>query len=171
MTAQTTQGKSDWRRHFFYRKESLKTTWKFRIGLVVILLLLGLLTRGLWTVAIARSLVCRENVSTSDGLLLENFDPDYLVFERAASLERAGVSSRILVPVLGPNDPKTPNVIATGFTEMMAHVARLPNFEVIPIEEIEPISLNTAKQILEYLKGQHVTSIVVVSPAFRSRRS
>ena len=41
------------------------------------------LTRGWWTVAIARSLVCDANGAPSDAILVENFDPDYLVFERA----------------------------------------------------------------------------------------
>ena len=58
------------------------------------------LTHGWWTVAVARSLVCDANAAPSDAILVENFDSDYLVFERAANLRRAGFAPRVLVPVL-----------------------------------------------------------------------
>src|SRR6266849_6533424 len=89
-----------WSRHFVYRKESLKTTWKFRLALVGGLSVLVFLTRGSWIPGIAGSLICAEHIRTADAILVENFDVDYLPFERAAALQQEGVSSRILVPVM-----------------------------------------------------------------------
>lgn len=160
-----------WRRHLFYRKESIRTTWKLRIS---ILLLGGLLiwaSRPVWTAHIAESLVCTEDIAPSDALVLENFDPAYLVFERAAALHRAGVASRLLVPVRASRDPERPNTVSLGIAEVMARVARLPDIEAIPVQEIEPIRLNAAKQILTFLTQEHLDSVVVVTSGFESRRS
>ena len=87
--------KSQWQRYFFYRKESLRTTWKLRLSVLLFGILIVSLTRGFWTVKIAQTLVCKEQSPHSDALLLENFDPDYLVFERAAALQKAGIAARI----------------------------------------------------------------------------
>jgi len=53
----------------------------------------------------------------------------------------------------------------------MARVARLTNMQVIPIVETEPISLNSANQIRDFLLKERVRSVIVVTPGFRSRRS
>jgi hypothetical protein len=156
------------------RKESFKSTWKLRFLLFGILLFSGILvvslTRRVWTVKIGQSLVCKEQSPHSDALLLENFDPNYLVFERAAALQKAGIAGRILVPTKAA-DSETPNTVSEGIVEVMARVARLQEVEIIPIREIEPISLNAAKQIRHFLTVQHLKSVIVVSPGFRSRRS
>src|SRR5215470_3450743 len=97
---------SDWTRHFFYRGEFTRTTWKFRVGLVALVLVSTWLTRDWWTAAIGRSLVCEANASPSEAILIENFDPSYLVFERAARLRQAGVAKRVLVPVPTVSDAR-----------------------------------------------------------------
>jgi hypothetical protein len=53
----------------------------------------------------------------------------------------------------------------------MAKIARLSGVEGIPIQVIEPISLNAAYQIRDFLTKNNIHSIVVVAPGFRSRRS
>src|SRR5262249_15843753 len=146
-------------------------TWKFRIGTLLILLVVGVSTRGLWTSYIGRSLVCKEDQSRSDVIIIENFDPHYLVFERAAALQRAGVASRALVHVQASSDPAVPNLVSKEFADVMARVARLDNWRMVPIQETEPISLNAAAQIRDHLTGDHVDSLTLVTTGFRSRRS
>jgi hypothetical protein len=159
-----------WHRHFFHRKESLRTTWKLKV-LLLFLLLIGVgLTKGCLSLRIAESLVCPEQHAPADAVLIENFDPNYLVFERAETLQTQGVSSRFFVPTASA-DEDGPNSVAKGIVELMARVARLPEIEIIPIQEVEPISLNAARQIRDALVKEHVKSVVVVAPAFRSRRS
>jgi hypothetical protein len=162
--------KSHWHRHFFYRKESLRTTWKLRLSVLLLGILIVSVTRGFWTLKLAQSLVCKQQSPHSDALLLENFDPDYLVFERAAALRKAGVAARVFVPVPAPDD-ETPNAVTESIAEVMARAAWLQDIEFIPIHEAEPISLNAAIQIRDFLTAQHLKSVVVVSPGFRSRRS
>src|SRR5437870_2342545 len=162
---------SQWQRHFFYRKVVLKTTWKLRLALLLLLLLLGSVTRGFWTLRIGQSLVCPEEIVPSDVILPENFDPDYLVFERAAALQRAGVAFRVFVPVPAARDPARPNLVSQSIAEVMARVARMPEPEFIPTREIEPISLNVAYQIRDFLAAEHLKSVLVVTPGFRSQRS
>jgi hypothetical protein len=162
---------SGWQRFFFYRKESIRTTWKLRFSILILAFLLVWVTRGYWTVKIGQSLTCEEQIRPSDALLLENFDPDYLVFERASTLRRAGVASRVLVPVQAAQDLETPSNVSEGIANVMSTIAHIPTIEVIPIPEIEPISLNAAKHLRDVLIRKGVKSIVLVTPGFRSRRS
>lgn len=168
---------SPWTRHFFYRTEHVRTTWKFRSGLVAVVVLMGWLTSHWWTVAVARSLVCEESVASSDAILAENFDPDYLVLERAGQLRDAGIASRVLVPVQAhtwvEGDPGSSQVdaVAMGITDVIARLARVGAFDIVPVRQDEPISLNTARDILRFIEREHIRSVLVVSPLFRSRRS
>ncbi len=98
--------------HFVYRKVSLKTTWKCRLLILMFVVLFAFLTRVFWIPWIGRSLVCREDVAPSDAILVENFDPDYRVFERAAALQKAGFSGRILIPTeASEHDPEVADTI------------------------------------------------------------
>jgi hypothetical protein len=162
---------SGWLRHFVYRKESLRTTWKFRLLIVGVLVLATSLTRVVWVPLIARSLICREELAPSDAILVENFDPSYLVFERAAAIQKAGLAKRALVHVeRDPHDP-TAEIVSRGVAKLMAREASLRNVEMIPIRPIEPISLNAAYEIRDYLIKERLTSVIVVTPGSRSRRS
>ena len=160
-----------WTRHFFHRSVRTRTTWKFRLGLAALLLLMTWSTRGCWSVAIAESLVCEANSAPSDAILVENFDVDYLTFETAARLRKAGVASRVLVPVAAVGDPLEPKGVQLGVTELLANLAHLGSIEVVPIREVEPISLNAAGDILRFMEQAQIRSVVVVSPLFRSMRS
>ena len=160
-----------WTRHVVYRAERTRTTWKFRVGCVALVVVAVWLTRGWWTVAVARSLVCDGNAAPSDAILVENFDPDYLVFERATRLRRAGFAARVLVPI--PTDPGTAkaNDVALGTAEVMARIARLGAMDIVPMQAVEPISLNAARDVLRFIEQERIRSVIVVSPLFRSRRS
>jgi len=160
-----------WRRHLFYATHCIKTTWKLRIAVIAVLIIAVVSTRGFWTEWIARSLVCERDLAPSDVLLIENFDPQYLLFERAAALRQAGLAGRILVPVQASRDPNVANLVSYGIADVMAKYARLGAWESVPIPEIEPISLNAAAQIRNHLVDEHVKSVIVVTPGFRSRRS
>jgi hypothetical protein len=163
-----------WRRHFFYSKESTRTTWKLRIGALVVVMLIWMVTSGFWTTEIARSLVCARDVTPSDVILIENFDPNYLLFARAAALEKAGLARRALVTVQiyqAPSGPPVINPVSQGIAEVMARQARIGVWGIIPIRETEPISLNAAAQIREHLAREQVKSLIVVTTGFRSRRS
>src|SRR5215813_5287984 len=150
------------------------TRWRWRLilcGMLALLIGAGLAARGVWIAGVARSLVCVRDVAPSDVMLIENFDPYYLLFERAAALQKAGIVSRAVVPVQVSSDPLIPNAIEQGIAELMARQARMGSWETIPIREAEPITLNAATQIRDYLGRSAVNSVVVVSPGFRSRRS
>lgn len=138
------------------------------LGLVVLALWL---TSGWWTASIGRSLACAPDRAPTDAILIDNFDTQYLVFERASDLRRSGRAPRVLVPV--PVDPGTsqPKAMSVGFAEVMATIARLGRYELVPTREVEPISLNVARDVLRFLQQQDIRSVTVVSPLFRSRRS
>ena len=162
---------SHWKRYFFYRSEFTRTTWKFRLGLVAVLLASAWLTRSWWTVAVARGLVCEANAAPSDAILVENFDPSYLVFERAARLRQAGVADRVLVPLPANSEASETNPVDAGIADLLARLARVGAIEMVPVREVEPISLTAALDLKRFVERERIRSIVVVSPFFRSRRS
>jgi hypothetical protein len=161
-----------WLDHFVYGKHSLKTTWKLRLLIVVFMLVAVLATRTFWAPFIGQSLVCRNDAVPSDAIVVENFEPDYFVFERAARLQRQGFSRSILVPTKTSEDyPEIANTAARRITTLMAELARIENIEIVPVREIEPISLNVAYQMRDLLVAKRLKSIILVTSGFRSRRS
>ncbi len=121
--------------------------------------------------AIGASLVCTPDAAPSDAILIENFDPDYLLFERARILRSQGVAPRVLVPVRKDARDGGINRVAQGIAEVMGQLARLGEMEFVPIREVEPISLNAARDVRGYLMAHGIRSVTVVTPLFRSRRS
>ena len=161
-----------WRRHFISTRQVTRTTWKVRVAAILFVALAVMATRRLWEAEIVQSLQCVDDVTASDVIVVENFDPHYLVFERAAALEKAGIAPMVLVPVrAAPPPPWMLNHVAKGFAEVMARQARLDRWEIIPVKEIEPISLNAATQIRDELARRRMKSVTVVTPGLRSRRS
>jgi hypothetical protein len=160
-----------WTRHFVYRAQRNRTTWKFRIGLVALVVVAVSLTRGWWSIAIARSLVCESNGSASDAILVENFDPNYMAFKRATSLRQAGFAARTLVPIPIDSDTSEADAVAIGVAEVMARFARLGVIDIVPVRTVEPISLNAARDVLRFVEREGIRSVIVASPLFRSRRS
>ncbi|HMF09517.1 MAG TPA: hypothetical protein VKJ00_10305, partial [Thermoanaerobaculia bacterium] len=111
----------------------------------------------------ARSLVCAQDVAPSDLILIENLDPNYLLFERAAALQKDRIAPRALVPVQVWQDSGVPNYISQAIAEVMARHARMDAWEMLPISEVEPISVNAAFQIRQYLLRENVKSLIVVT--------
>lgn len=162
---------SRWTRHLVYRAECTRTTWKLRVGLVALVVVALWLTSGWWTVAIARSLVCETNRARSDAILIENFESSYLVFERATELRRAGLAARVLVQSLTDPDTQEPEQVALARLEVVAKSAGIGEFEIVRTRQVEPIMLNAVRDIQRFLEREHIRSVIVVMPAFRSRRS
>jgi uncharacterized SAM-binding protein YcdF (DUF218 family) len=126
----------------------------------------------LWIPRVGHNLACEDLPRPGDAILVENFDPSYLVFERAGELQKAGLAPRIVVPTTAGSGPGGLNGVAAGFVDVLARAARLEVApEMIPIEEIEPISLNAAYQVRAALQKAGIRSVIVVAPGFRSRRS
>jgi len=161
----------EWRRYFFHRKESVRTTSKLRVGTLVVVILIASVTRGFWVSRLAGSLVCTQELAPSDIILVENFDPNYLVFKRAAELQKAGFAPRALVPVAAPRHAAIADPVSQGIADVMARQARLGVWEIIPILETEPITLNAGRQIRDRLATEQVRSLIVVTSGFRSRRT
>lgn len=161
-----------WARYFVTKKEVVRTTWAFKAALIVALVLVVYLTEPFWTHAVAESLVCEhtEHLERADALLIDDFESDYSLFGRARQLQEAGLSSRAIAPV---------NVVSTGsistvseaIIDALARLARLGNLRTVPVSNVEPISLNTAFQIKQFVKENGIRSLMVVTPAFRSQRS
>jgi hypothetical protein len=53
----------------------------------------------------------------------------------------------------------------------MARVSRLGPFEIVPVRDAEPITLNVAREVRRFFKRERIRSVIIVSPLFRSRRT
>jgi hypothetical protein len=160
-----------WTRHFVRRSERLRTTWTLRVGLAVLCGLLVWLTQGWWIPAVGHSLICAPASGPADAMLIENFDQDAFVFRHAAAVRRAGHTGRVFVPVAVDPETSRPDEVKLRVTGVMADMVGLGEWEPVPIREVEPISLNAALDVRRVLEREAVSSVVVVSPRFRSRRS
>jgi hypothetical protein len=145
--------------------------WMLGLGLLFVLVLGATVTRGLWTPLLGRSLVCRSEPGQVDAILVDSLDQNYLTFERAAELRRNGLAAPVYIPARQARGLKTVDRVSERIVRVMADVASLRDFEIIPFAEEEPITLNAAYQIRDYLLPRHVKSVLVVAPALRSRRS
>jgi hypothetical protein len=148
----------------------MRTLWKFR-ALIVLAFILSVIAAheplASWAAA---SLVCKEKIGPVDALLIEDFDHEYLLYERARLLGNAGISNRVLVHVRS-DSPGNPNAVAKGFVGVMTQIARLQNAEIVPVREIEPITLNVASQMRTFLEKEDIRSVALVTSGFRSKRS
>lgn len=138
--------------------------------MIACLVLTAFVTRAFWISGIARSLVCDEQIRHTDAIVVDNFDPSYLVFQRAATLHKAEVGSRVLVPIETRDDPQQSSV-ASDIAGVMTRSAHLDDAETVPLRIVEPISLHAAYQVRTFLMKEHLRSITLVEPGFRSMRS
>ena len=132
-----------------------------------------LVSRSFLATFIGRSLMCQEEIAPSDLVLIDNSDGNYLAFERAAGLLKAGVAPRVATTIQADVEATGPtaNRVADGIADVMARVAWLEGVEKIPIVEQEPITLNAAYQVREYALRRQVRSILIAVSAFRSQRT
>jgi hypothetical protein len=162
---------SGWRRHFFYTATSRRTTWKVKLAFITALISFSLATRSFWIAEIGRSLQCTDPIVRSDILVIENFDPNYMVFKRAAALVNSHLASRVLVPIAASGNPLIADPVSKGIAEVMARQAGLEAWDMVLVNASEPIALNTVVQIRDRVRSMDIRSILVVTTAFRSRRT
>ena len=156
---------------FFYEDRVLKTTWKLRIGICSVLILFLLLTGRYWMIAIGHSLVYQDELARSDIILIVDFDFDYLLFEAAAELQSKDFAPRVLVTGWTRGNRPSPDAWVRQIIHVISSAARVQNLEIIGVREIEPITFNVAKQVGDALRSEDVRSMIVVSQAFRSKRT
>ncbi len=162
---------STWWRQTFRRVPCTRTTWTLRLGAVTVVAVLLWATSSVWTTAVGRHLVCDPDGASGDAILIDNPDGRYMPFEQAMALRRAGIASRVLVPVWVDTDTGAPNVATLAVAAALADVAHLGPYEIVPTVQREPIALNVAHDVLAFLRRERIGSVIVVSPLFRSRRS
>lgn len=145
--------------------------WKLRLFVVLLVMAVPVATRGWWVPALGWSLVSDASIERPDIIIIENLDSNYLLFEKARNLKRDGTNARVLVPVAAAgNDPEKPGLVAQGITDVMIRVARLDGVELLPISESEPITLNLARQVGDYLRGSEGKTVLILTSGFKSRR-
>ena len=106
-----------------------------------------------------------------DLILIDNLDTNYLLFEKARDLKRGGATALVLVPVAaGGNHPEEPNVVSQEITRVLLRLAHLESAEMIPVTQEEPITLNTARQVGNYLCGTGVKKVLILTSGFKSKR-
>jgi hypothetical protein len=134
------------------------------------LIAVGWLTRGWATTSIGESLVCQPGARPADAILVDNLDSNYLLFERAAALQRAGLAPTVFIPVQTSSAPVGTSV-SEEIVDVMVRKARVRDAEQVRVDENEPVSLSVAHQIADVFETRKVKSVILVTPGFRSRRT
>jgi hypothetical protein len=160
-----------WHRHLFYSREVVRTTWKLRLALLVLIALSVYGTGSFWLPLIGKSLICDSRPKSVDVIVIDNLESDYLAFELAGQFVAEGLGQHVLVPVQVGRNGRDPNLISRRFVEVMSEVAGLGSPEMVGVRHTEPFSLNVARQVRERLRENSIESILVVSPLFRSKRT
>ena len=163
-------GLMNWKHQCFVHTTVRKTSWRFRIAILCALSLLLIPTRSLWLGSIGTSLTHQDPPAPADLLVLEYYTPNYLLFETAHGLIKSGVSRNVLIPVETP-DPGVSNPVATEIARILASHARLADTIQVQVDHIEPITLNVARQVAKKIHAEGASSVILISPTFRSRRS
>lgn len=128
-------------------------------------------TSGWWVPALGWSLVSDASIERPHIIIIESLDSNYLLFEKARNLKRDGANARVLVPVAAAgNDPEKPGQVAQGIADVMIRVAHLDGVEIFPFRAIEPITLNLARQVCDYLRGGKARTVLILTSGFKSRR-
>jgi uncharacterized SAM-binding protein YcdF (DUF218 family) len=144
--------------------------WRY-LAAAAILFSATVLTARYWLQDLGSSLVYQGRIQVSQAILIENFDPNYLLFERTEQLLREGWAKFVFVIAQEGHIPGRAFSVSEGFIQVMARVAGMAPPEIITFREIEPISLNAALQVRDFLRKRNIQSVIVVTSGFRSRRS
>ena len=84
--------------------------------------------------------------------------------------EQLSLGRPVAVRLVSAQDAGAAERVRRG-ASVMARMAHVQNVQIVPVHEIEPFTLNAAYQIRDFLARQDLRSVVVVAPAFRSRRA
>lgn len=160
-----------WQRHMICQTRNMRTTWKLRLLVACLLLILTAGTQRWWIPLLGWSLVSNTGVGKADLILVDNLDLDYRLFEKAADLIRSGIGRKVLIPVFtSGQDIEKPNEFSLEITEVFIRLAGLESVEVIPIKEVEPVTFNAAHQVGDFLKGTNTNKVLILTSGFKSRR-
>ncbi len=147
--------------------------WKFHLALTALFLPLIMASRGWWIPEVAWGLVAKPAAFKPDMILVDNLVTDYKLFEKARNLRKLETATTVLVPVRASDrDPDKPDPMGFQIARVMIRQARLQPCRILPFREVEPFTLNLARQVGEFLKSHpDIHSVLVVTQACRSRRT
>lgn len=121
-------------------------------------------SRQWWNPGLGFALVCDSQFERPDLILIDNLDSNYLLLEKAAELKEKVVGEKVLIPVsASARNCEKPNLVTHEIAKIMIRVAGIETAEIIPIKQEEPITLNAARQVGDFLKGTNVKTILVHS--------
>ena len=128
-------------------------------------------SRATWLQAMAETLVCKPGDGTADAVLIDNVDPNYLLFEAAQRLRTRGHGTVVIVPVLRSPWDEEPISVRRGMAELMCKVAGIAPCDTFETIVKEPISLHLAFDAANALEARGAHSVLLVTSGFRSKRS
>ena len=162
------------------RRVAYGLTWKGR--LVAVAILVGAaLGPARWVLpAVGGAVVVDDRPSTPADLIVAEVteNPSFAVLRHAEELRRAGLAPRVALTryVAGPRLARAGVVLPPVFDRILAaytDAAGLPDsaLATIPIEVDDPVTWNTARQVVDYCAAAGVRRLIVVGQPFHSRRS
>jgi hypothetical protein len=126
---------------------------------------------GRWLPALAETLLCEQHTGVADAVVIDNVQPNYLLFERAQRIQADGLARLVLLPIPAVLQDGTPSDVYVGFMEVMCRIARVAECTPFTAPGYEPISLTVAEGVARESQLRGVRSILLVSSKLRSRRT
>lgn len=127
--------------------------------------------RTRWLPALAGTLICDASAGKADAIVIDNVEPNHLLFQRARELQEQGLAATVLVPIPSMLADGSPSTVQIGFMEVMCGVARVSACTPFPVHAEEPISLGIAQEVSRELQARGVRSILLVTGELRSKRT
>lgn len=169
--AKLLSGWRSWQRYIVYQSTRYRTTWRFRLLALTLVIILCMATRGWWIPAVGWGLVANVQTEKPDLILIDNLDTNFQLFEKASYLQKRGVGKRVLVPVaVFSGDIQTPATWGREIAETLIRLAHLDSVELLPVGVAEPITRNVAYEVGSYLKRTEVSRVLILTSGFKSKR-
>lgn len=162
-----------------HRTTVWKTTWRFRLLLLVVLLVVSVSCGPFWLTQAGATLVERDSIEHADAILVDvTVAPSLSAMREASRLSQAGYAPRVLftryvqtdrLERVGLQVPRDYDAVINLYAADAG--LSLATVDTIPIEVIDPVTLNTARQVAVFCQARAIRSLILVEPLFHSRRS
>jgi hypothetical protein len=167
------------RRYFVHRKTVLKTTLLGKLTIVLILFLLIYGCRNFLLDYAAFFISAKDAVSQADAIVVENWQyPSMASIRVSLQLLSEGMGKSIFITEYPFSNPNTlsDTMCQPYYHEMLSLFFKSQGYDfgkikIIPVLTRDPVTWNTAVTVIEAIKAQGYSSMILVSPWHHSRRS
>ncbi|MCX8023362.1 MAG: hypothetical protein N2745_11390 [Syntrophorhabdaceae bacterium] len=166
--------------HYFFKKKTVwKTTWIGKFSILILMLILFFGMKGLWLNVITSFVTAEDTTKKAEAIVIEHWNrPSRSSINTAFRLLSEGIGKAVFVTEYSFTKGKPVNGIEIPryYREILALYFKSEGFDIgqvtmIPVTVKDPVTWNTANDVTDFLKHQGITSMILLTPWYHSRRS